>query len=39
VNLPPKAMTALRSAGGKPVRFNNNQVWRMGADGKAVQIQ
>lgn len=37
--LPPKALQALKNAGGKPVKFNNGQVWRLGPDGQPVQVK
>lgn len=37
--LPPKAIQALKNAGGKPVRFNNGQTWKIGPDGQPVQVK
>ena len=37
--LPPKAIQALKNAGGKSVKFNNGTVWKLGPDGQPVQVK
>jgi hypothetical protein len=37
--LPPKAIQALKNAGGKAVKFNNGQTWKLGPDGQPVRVQ
>lgn len=37
--LPQRATDALRKAGGRAIRFNNGQTWKMGPNGKPVRAQ
>jgi hypothetical protein len=39
IAIPARALDALRKAGGKPVKFNNGQSWKMGANGQPVRVQ
>lgn len=37
--LPARAVQAVKAAGGKPVKFNNGTVYKMGANGQPIRVQ